>query len=563
MFNSVKSRFIFIVIISLFAMLVFISSLKFSLDKLQTYTHIDKQVKALHVQILNLRKDEKNFFIRRQMQYQEAFDKDFKTLISTAESLYIQIKELGFTGEIVEDILASAQIYHKAFKNISSAYITRGLTPELGLRAKLSTSAKLLESTLKNDAKAHILLLQMRQAEKRFFSRKDLNFASQQNQYYDLLNNHLTSEEEKLLLQEYQKSFKQSYDLRMKIGIDNSQGYVYNMLLSAQDIQEKIDIGTQKIIPLITQERENLRQMTFIVFSLTALILTLLIASSSRKLSLSFDKFIHFFQEAKQSHSHLDAQKTDFSEFSKLSVYANEMIDARVKAEQELQDLNLHLEERVADGIKEIKELNKEIVDTQKEVVFTMGAIGEARSKETGNHVKRVAQYSYILAKNYGLSQRECDVLKEASPMHDIGKIAIPDSVLNKPGSFTPEERRVIETHADLGHEMLRHSSRELLQAASIVSYEHHEKYNGKGYPRGLKGEDIHIYGRITALADVFDALGSDRCYKKAWEDERIFKMFEEERGEHFDPKLLDCFFDNLDEILSVRDKYKDIYEEA
>ena len=563
MFNSVKSRFIFIVIISLLSMLVFISSLKFSLDKLHTYTYIDKQVENLHVQILQLRKDEKNFFIRRQMNYQDAFDKDFETFIATTESIGEHVKKLGFTGEVVENVLTSARAYHKAFKNISSAYITRGLNPELGLRAALRKNAQLLESTLQNSPKAHVLLLQMRQAEKNFFLRRDLRFAVKQNQYYDRLNELINSKNEKHLLQNYQKSFQDSYNLRMSIGIDNSQGYVFNMLVSAQDIEKQIDIGTQKILPLIAQERKNLRQMTFIVFTLTALVLTLLIASSSRKLSLSFDKFIRFFKEAKASHSHFNAQKTDFNEFSKLSVYANEMIDARVKAEQELQDLNLHLEDRVKEGIKEIQELNKEIVDTQKEVVFTMGAIGEARSKETGNHVKRVAQYSYILAKSYGLSQHECDVLKEASPMHDIGKIAIPDSVLNKPGSFTSEERKVIETHADLGHEMLRHSSRELLQAASIVSYEHHEKYNGKGYPRGLKGEEIHIYGRITALADVFDALGSDRCYKKAWEDEKIFSMFKEERGEHFDPKLLDCFFENLDEILSVRDKYKDIYEEA
>ena len=563
MFNSVKSRFIFIVIISLVSMLVFIGSLKFSLDKLHAYTYIDKQVEALHVEILDLRKDEKNFFIRKEMQYQDKFDKDFKTFISTAEAIGQKVKTLGYTGETIENILASVKIYHKAFKNISKAYITRGLTPELGLQKKLNDKAKQLENIVQNNPSQYVLFLQMRQAEKNFFIQKDITFATQHKQYYTRLQKLLTSTEQRRILQAYQKGFTHSFDLRMQIGIDNTQGYVYDMLLSAQDIEEKIDIGTKQLIPLITQERENLRKITFLIFSLTALTLILLIASSSRKLSMSFDKFIQFFQEAKQSYSHLDAKKSDFTEFSKLSVYANEMIDARIKAEEELQDLNLHLEERVAEGIKEIQELNKEIIDTQKEVVFTMGAIGEARSKETGNHVKRVAQYSYILAKNYGLSQHECDVLKEASPMHDIGKIAIPDSVLNKPGSFTPEERKIIETHADLGHEMLRHSSRELLQAASIVSYEHHEKYNGQGYPRGLKADEIHIYGRITALADVFDALGSDRCYKKAWEDEKIFKMFEEERGEHFDPKLLDCFFDNLDEILSVRDKYKDIYEEA
>lgn len=209
--------------------------------------------------------------------------------------------------------------------------------------------------------------------------------------------------------------------------------------------------------------------------------------------------------------------------------------------------------------LQEVELLKQEIEDTQKEVIFTMGAIGESRSKETGNHVKRVAEYSYLLAKYYGLSPKECEMLKQASPMHDIGKVAIPDAVLNKPGRFDADERAIMETHAQLGYDMLKHSNRPLLKMASIVAYEHHEKYNGTGYPNKTKGEDIHIYGRITALADVFDALGSARVYKEAWDDERIFKMFKEERGEHFDPKLVDIFFDNLDSFLKIRDTLKDV----
>jgi response regulator RpfG family c-di-GMP phosphodiesterase len=210
-------------------------------------------------------------------------------------------------------------------------------------------------------------------------------------------------------------------------------------------------------------------------------------------------------------------------------------------------------------ALDEITTLNREIEETQREVVFTMGAIGESRSKETGNHVKRVAEYSRVLALYYGLSKEESEMLKQASPMHDIGKVAIPDAVLNKPGRFDEEERRIMDTHAALGYEMLKHSHRALLEMAATVAYEHHEKWNGKGYPRGLKGEDIHIYGRITALADVFDALGSDRVYKKAWDDERIFSLFKEERGEHFDPRLIDIFFEHLDEFLAIREKFKDV----
>jgi len=205
--------------------------------------------------------------------------------------------------------------------------------------------------------------------------------------------------------------------------------------------------------------------------------------------------------------------------------------------------------------------LTQEIEETQREVVFTMGAVGESRSKETGNHVKRVAEYSKILALAYGLPEDEAELLKQASPMHDIGKVAIPDSVLNKPGRFNEEERHIIETHAELGYNMIKNSERPLLKAASIVAYEHHEKWNGDGYPRKIKETDIHIYGRITAIADVFDALGSDRVYKKAWPDDKILNLFKEERGKHFDPYLVDMFFENIDKIFEVRDKFKDEYK--
>jgi len=205
-----------------------------------------------------------------------------------------------------------------------------------------------------------------------------------------------------------------------------------------------------------------------------------------------------------------------------------------------------------------IQEKTKEIVDTQKEIIFTMGVIGESRSKETGNHVKRVAAYSEILALAYGFSEQEAKMLKEISPMHDIGKIAIPDEILKKPAPYEPAEFEIMKTHTDKGYNMLKGSTKELLKNASIVAYQHHEKWDGTGYPEGLKGEEIHIYGRITAIADVFDALGSDRVYKKAWNDEKIFNLFKEERGKHFDPKLVDIFFDKIDDIIKIRNKFSD-----
>ncbi len=209
----------------------------------------------------------------------------------------------------------------------------------------------------------------------------------------------------------------------------------------------------------------------------------------------------------------------------------------------------------------ELVNLQNEIISTQKEIVYKMGEIGETRSKETGNHVKRVAEYSYLLAKLSGLNEEDAEILKTASPMHDIGKVGIPDSVLKKPGKLDEAEWEIMKTHTQLGYDMLKNSQRPIIKAASIVAKEHHEKYDGNGYPDGLKGEDIHIFARITAIADVFDALGSKRVYKDAWELDKILELFRKESGKHFDPKLVQLFFDNLDSFLEIRDNYQDDIE--
>lgn len=224
----------------------------------------------------------------------------------------------------------------------------------------------------------------------------------------------------------------------------------------------------------------------------------------------------------------------------------------------EIHNLNSTLEQRVKSALVEVTTLNKEIEDTQREVIFTMGAIGESRSKETGNHVRRVAEYSKLLATLYGIDEEEANLIKESSPMHDIGKVGIPDSILNKPARLTEEEFQVMKTHAQIGYDMLKHSKRPILQAAAIVAHQHHEKYNGTGYPNGLKGDEIHIYGSITAIADVFDALGSDRVYKKAWPLDKILNFFKEEKGEHFHPQLTQLLLDNIEAFLKIRERYAD-----
>lgn len=202
--------------------------------------------------------------------------------------------------------------------------------------------------------------------------------------------------------------------------------------------------------------------------------------------------------------------------------------------------------------------LQEEIEATQREIIFTLAETGEMRSKETGYHVKRVAEFSRLFAVKYGMNEEEAELIKLSAPMHDIGKIAIPDSILLKPGKLTPEEWKIMQSHASLGYEMLKHSDRRLLKSAAIIANEHHEKWNGEGYPNGKKGEDIHIYGRITAMSDVFDALGNARVYKPPWELDRIVKLFKEEKGHQFDPKLVKVFLDGLDDFVKIKETYKD-----
>ena len=200
--------------------------------------------------------------------------------------------------------------------------------------------------------------------------------------------------------------------------------------------------------------------------------------------------------------------------------------------------------------------LIRDIEEGQREILFRLGDIVETRSRETGNHVKRVAEYCKLLASKCGLSRSDIEILALAAPLHDVGKVGIPDAVLNKPGKLTSDELDIIKTHSTMGYDMLRASTGPVLQAAALIAHQHHEKFNGTGYPQGLKGKDIHIYGRITGIADVFDALGVERIYKKAWGLEKILGLFKEERGEHFDPELTDVFFDHLDAIITIRDAF-------
>lgn len=202
--------------------------------------------------------------------------------------------------------------------------------------------------------------------------------------------------------------------------------------------------------------------------------------------------------------------------------------------------------------------LRLSVQESQKEITYLLGEAVEKRSKETGSHVKRVANYCYLLAKAYGLSEQVAHNLKAASPLHDIGKIAIPDNILNKPGKLTAEEWQVMRTHASQGCEMLAKSNNEVLKMAAIIAAQHHEKWDGSGYPNGLKGEEIHIVGRLTAIADVYDALSHKRSYKEAWPETDVLSLIRENKGTHFDPKLVDLFFENIDKIRAIKESLPD-----
>ncbi|USD66950.1 HD domain-containing phosphohydrolase [Vibrio sp. SCSIO 43136] len=202
--------------------------------------------------------------------------------------------------------------------------------------------------------------------------------------------------------------------------------------------------------------------------------------------------------------------------------------------------------------------LLNEVRDTQKEIAYRLGEVVETRSKESGSHVKRVAEISMFLGLKYGLSEEFAAKIRLASPLHDIGKIAIPDAVLNKPGKLDSDEWNVMMSHAEVGAEILRGSNLEILNIAANIAAYHHEKWDGSGYPTKISGEDIPIEARITAVADVFDALASKRCYKDPWPAEKIYDLIKSEHGKHFDPRLVDIFLENFDELQQIRNSYPD-----
>jgi len=235
--------------------------------------------------------------------------------------------------------------------------------------------------------------------------------------------------------------------------------------------------------------------------------------------------------------------------------HPNELL-ARVKTHLQLSNATRLLQQNnIEMKVKvdlEHRRINQEIEDTQVEVIRMLTSVMESFSDETGDHIRRVARYSQLLAQYYGATAKDIGIIYQASPMHDIGKIAIDSNILHKPGKLTDVEYKLMCEHTTLGHRILQNSERQLMKAADTIAYQHHEKWNGTGYPQGLKGENIHIFGRIVALADVFDALTQHRSYKEAWPVEKVFQYLTEQSGEHFDPRLVEILIEQKDEFIHI-----------
>ena len=208
---------------------------------------------------------------------------------------------------------------------------------------------------------------------------------------------------------------------------------------------------------------------------------------------------------------------------------------------------------------KKVNEATQEIRIREQETLLRLAKAGEYRDEETGNHVIRMAKFARLMAEKLGSPESDCHVIEVAAPMHDIGKIGIPDGILLKPGKLNAEELRIMRTHTRIGYEILKDSPSKFLQMGAVIALGHHERYDGTGYPSRLRGYEIPLEARVVAVADVFDALTSVRPYKKAWSIQEALNYLNAERGKHFDPICVEAFLAQLDKILSFREKFLDL----
>lgn len=221
------------------------------------------------------------------------------------------------------------------------------------------------------------------------------------------------------------------------------------------------------------------------------------------------------------------------------------------RQQQIVKDRAKWLERKVEDAVQEI-------AVRETETLLRLARAGEYRDEGTGNHVLRMARFSRLIAESLGLEKDECHVIEQASPMHDIGKIGIPDQILLKPGKLDGAERQVMDTHTTIGFQILRDSPSRFLQAGAVIALRHHERFDGSGYPDGIGGREIPLKARIVAVADVYDALMSDRPYKSAWPIQEALDYLTREKGKHFDPECVDAFMGRLDHVVRIQQELRD-----
>ena len=321
--------------------------------------------------------------------------------------------------------------------------------------------------------------------------------------------------------------------------------------LECHNAQENDVLGAISLEIDINQSQSIMLKYTYIIIAFLLFIALLILFNMfnfiERYLSRPLANIISSGEEAYQSHKQIQSEEYEIKEMEQLAENINHFTGDVIAREKALERKN-----------DELSKLNEEIELTLEETIMAMGNMEELRSEDTKFHTLRVSKLSALIAKEYGLSDEDIKLIQFASPLHDIGKVGIADSILLKPAKLTTQEYEIMKTHAVLGYDVLKHSQRSILNTASIIAYSHHEKYDGSGYPQGLSGDDIPQCARIVAIVDVLDALASKRIYKEAWNIESIESLLREESGKAFEPRLVEIVLDNLFEYIDLIHQYTD-----
>jgi len=319
--------------------------------------------------------------------------------------------------------------------------------------------------------------------------------------------------------------------------------------LGCHDVEEGTVLGVVDVTLNVSKYRTMVSWILMVLLMASLVVVLMIMFNTLRTVDVyikePLENLISTAKDAYEKHKPVNPESFSTIEFENVAKEINNFNTDIIANQDLLKKLNHNL-----------LDLNNEIEDTLRETIFTMGVIEERRSKETKNHTKRVTEYSKLIATKLGLTHRDIELIGSAAPLHDIGKLGISDEILFKPGKLSKKEFEAMQNHSAIGYSMLAHSERDVLRAAALIAHQHHEKWDGTGYPWGLKGEAIHIYGRIVALSDVYDALLSERDYKAAWPLDDVVEWIEQESARHFDPHLVTIMVDSIDEFVAIGKQY-------